>query len=55
MLIGTYNIVETQYYNGYGEYVADMYAGLTDHKFLSYQLAIMNGTGINIWDDNATT
>jgi len=28
------------------------YAGLTDHKFLSYQLAIMNGTGINTWDDN---
>lgn len=28
------------------------YAGLTDHKFFSYQLAIMNGSGINKWDDN---
>lgn len=28
------------------------YAGLTDHNFLSYQLAIMNGTGINTWDNN---
>ena len=28
------------------------YAGLTDHKFLRYQLAIMNGTGINQWDNN---
>ncbi|RLD48961.1 MAG: hypothetical protein DRI97_18510 [Bacteroidetes bacterium] len=28
------------------------YAGLTDHKFFSYQLAIMNGTGINQWDNN---
>jgi|GEM_PF-173137 len=28
------------------------YGGLTDHKFFSYQLAIMNGTGINTWDNN---
>lgn len=28
------------------------YGRLTDHKFLSYQLAIMNGIGINEWDDN---
>jgi hypothetical protein len=28
------------------------YAGLTDHKFFSYQLAITNGTGINTWDNN---
>jgi hypothetical protein len=28
------------------------YAGLTDHKFFKYQLAIMNGTGINQWDNN---
>lgn len=28
------------------------YAGLTDHKFFSYQLAVMNGTGINTWDNN---
>lgn len=28
------------------------YAGLTDHKFFRYQLAIMNGTGINQWDNN---
>jgi phosphate-selective porin OprO/OprP len=28
------------------------YGGLTDHKLLSYQLAIMNGSGINQWDNN---
>ncbi len=28
------------------------YAGLTDHKFFSYQLAILNGVGINTWDNN---
>ena len=28
------------------------YGGLTDHKFFSYQLAILNGSGINQWDNN---
>ncbi|MEN8224394.1 MAG: porin [Bacteroidota bacterium] len=28
------------------------YAGMEDHKFFTYQLAIMNGTGINTWDNN---
>jgi len=28
------------------------YAGLTDHKFFTYQLAILNGVGINEWDNN---
>ena len=28
------------------------YGSLTDHKFFSYQLAIMNGAGINQWDNN---
>jgi hypothetical protein len=28
------------------------YGGLTDHKFFSYQLALMNGSGINTFDNN---
>lgn len=28
------------------------YAGIADHKFFNYQLAIMNGTGVNQWDNN---
>ncbi len=30
------------------------YGSLEDHKFFSYQLGIMNGTGINTWDDNSS-
>lgn len=28
------------------------YGSLTDHKILSYNLAILNGVGINTWDNN---
>jgi len=30
------------------------YGSLENHKFFSYQLGIMNGTGINQWDDNSS-
>ena len=35
-----------------GSWTMENYAGLTDHKFLTYYFAIMNGTGINQWDNN---
>lgn len=35
-----------------GDITLKNYGGLTDHKFFSYQLAVMNGSGINQWDNN---
>jgi phosphate-selective porin len=35
-----------------GSWTMEKYGSLTDHKFLSYQAAILNGTGINQWDNN---
>jgi len=35
-----------------GSWTMDSYGSLSDHKFLSYYFAVMNGTGINEWDNN---